>query len=130
MIEKNQKMCILKRKTKESADFFVFLFARHGKNLMRSKTGNLSESGLRVLLAYGRTVWNLSLEEEDMAVAEKAIDKTSEFFASIGMPKKLSELGIDDTYFEAMAERAEGFCEGCYVPLQKEDIEKIYRNAL
>lgn len=80
--------------------------------------------------AYGRNVWNLSDEENDMIVAQKAISLTIEFFSRLGMPKKLRDIGIDETYFEQMAEKCLPFCQGCYVPLTKEDIINIYNNAL
>lgn len=79
---------------------------------------------------YGRNVWNLSRKEEDVIIAKTAIQCTRNFFQELGMPKNLKEIGIDDTYFEQMAEKCLPFCKGCYVPLTKEDIINIYRNAL
>lgn len=90
----------------------------------------LSKETAPQFAAYGRNVWNLSLEEDDLTVAEKAICKTEAFFAELGMPLHLSELEIGDENFEIMAEKCLPFCKGCYVPLTKEDIVNIYCNAL
>ena len=47
------------------------------------------------------------------------------------MPAHLGELGIDETHFDIMAEKAAngGLAEG-FVPLTKEDVLKIFRMAL
>lgn len=90
----------------------------------------LSEETAPKFAAYGRNVWNLSYEEDDMVVAEQAIEKTEQFFTSLGMPKRLSELGIDDQHFREMAQSAVRFVEGCYVPLTEDDIYAIYCKAL
>ena len=66
-----------------------------------------------------------------MEIARAAIDKTREFFTSIGMPAHLGELGIDETHFDIMAEKAAngGLADG-FVPLTKDDVLKILRMAL
>ena len=86
-----------------------------------SKTGQLA--------AYGRSVWGLS--GEDQEVAQAAIDKTAQFFfETMGMPKNLREVGITEkTHFEEMAAKAEAGCHGSFVPLTKEDIVSIYEAA-
>ena len=86
-----------------------------------SKTGQLA--------AYGRSVWGLSVEDQE--VAQAAIDKTAQFFfETMGMPKNLREVGITEkTHFEEMAAKAEAGCHGSFVPLTKEDIVSIYEAA-
>lgn len=79
--------------------------------------------------AYGRNVWNLQ-NEDDMVVARQAIQCTRDFFKQLGMPETLREIGIDDTYFNQMAEKCHPFCEGCYVSLNQQDVVNIYRKAL
>ena len=66
-----------------------------------------------------------------MAIARQAITKTREFFDSIGMPSHLSELDIDDTHFDVMAMKAAagGLAYG-FVPLDKQDVRRIYEMAL
>lgn len=90
----------------------------------------LSAETAPLFASYGRNVWDLSREADDMETAKEAIEKTASFFSSLGMPSKLSELGIDSTHFREMAASAVRFCEGCYVPLTEEDIYQIYMLAL
>ena len=42
----------------------------------------------------------------------------------------LSELGIDETHFEEMAEKVARQAEGSYQPMTKADIVQIYKNSL
>ena len=80
--------------------------------------------------AYGRNVWNIT-EKDDMKAALQAIEKTEGFFKSLGLPQKLSEIGIDDSKFGEMADSAlKNTTIGTFKPLSKEDIIKIYRMSL
>jgi len=79
---------------------------------------------------YGRNVWNI-LDKDDMSCAVAAIDRTAVFLTSIGIPSKLSELGIDDSKFEEMAGSALKYSKiGRFKSLSKEDIIDIYNAAL
>jgi butanol dehydrogenase len=79
---------------------------------------------------YGRNVWSLNGSDE-MDVASQAIEKTSEFFKTIRIPQKLSDLGIDSSKFEEMAESALIHSEvGRFKKLSKEEIVDIYMNSL
>lgn len=80
------------------------------------------------LAAYGRAVWGI--EGEDETAARAAIERTAAFFAELGMPATLRELGIDDARFQEMADHAVRFCDGCYVPMSARDIVAIYRASL
>lgn len=77
---------------------------------------------------YGRNVWNLS--GSDAEVARQSIACTRDFFKRMNLPATLTEVGIDETHFEEMAEKAEKGCKGAYVPLSKADIIGIYKAAL
>ena len=80
--------------------------------------------------AYGRNVWGIT-EKNDMKAGVQAIEKTADFFKSLGLPQKLSEIGIDDSKFEEMAASALKNCPiGRFKPLSKEDIVEIYRMSL
>ena len=81
------------------------------------------------LAEYGRSVWGLS--GDDQEAAQKAIDKTVQFFfETMGMPSNLRAVGITEkTYFEEMAVKAEAGSRGSFVPLTKEDIMSIYEAA-
>ena len=56
---------------------------------------------------------------------------TADFFKNeLHIPMTLREVGITEkTNFEIMAEKAANGCKGCYVPLSKEDIIKIFEAA-
>jgi alcohol dehydrogenase YqhD (iron-dependent ADH family) len=76
-------------------------------------------------------VWNV---EQDFLNPERTarmgIEKTKEFFASIGLPVTLEQLGIKDDRLEEMADRCtnEGtLTRGSLVKLGKSDIIEIYK---
>ena len=81
------------------------------------------------LAAYGRNVWGIS--GNDKETAEKAVDKTAEFFfETMKMPANLRAVGITEkTHFEEMAAKAAAGSEGSFVQLTKEDIISIYEAA-
>lgn len=90
----------------------------------------LDEKNCYKFAAYGRNVWGIT-EKDDMKAALQAIEKTSCFFKSLGLPQKLSEIGIDDSKFEEMAASALKNCPiGRFKPLSQEDIVEIYRMSL
>lgn len=89
----------------------------------------LSENNIHRFVDYGKNIWNLS--GTDMEIAEKSIEKTKEFFISLGCPSSLSEINIDDTHFEKMAENAVARgAFGSMKKLNKEDVIAIYKLAL
>jgi butanol dehydrogenase len=74
---------------------------------------------------YGREIFGIE-GDSDMDVAKKAIDKTSEFFTTLGLPSKLSEEGIGTENFELMAEKALKQTRiGRLKPLTKESVISI-----
>ena len=80
---------------------------------------------------YGVNVWGISSEKKPYAIAQEAIAKTREFFVSLGMPSHLSELGIDDTKFDIMAEKAARVINGRgFAPMSAEIVRSIYARAL
>lgn len=81
------------------------------------------------IAAYGRNVWGLNGDDTD--VANKAVDKTAEFFfETMKMPANLRAVGITEkTHFEKMAEKAAAGCDGVFVPLTKDDIISIFNAA-
>ena len=90
----------------------------------------LSEATAAKFAAYGRAVFGIT-ETEDWKAAKAAIAETRAFFRTMQLPETLREVGIcEETHFEEMAEKAAAGCVGCYVPLTKEDIIGIFRDAL
>lgn len=79
---------------------------------------------------YGRNVWGIGGDRTDMEIALEAIALTEKYFHGLGIPKTLTELGIDETYFDEMAQKAHDGLSHPYVDLTKEDIIEIYRRAL
>ena len=81
---------------------------------------------------YARNVWDVK-EEDDREAARKGIGLTEEFFKSLGLPSKLSEVGIDDSLIPQMAAeavRTSSLKSRAYVKLDVSDVEQIYRNCL
>jgi alcohol dehydrogenase YqhD (iron-dependent ADH family) len=95
---------------------------------------SLSKDTAERFKQYGVNVWGLNKDGDAMEIANQAIDKTAEFFKSLGLPSKLSELGIDDTHFGDMADHIEKFWFGDFRdalrPLERDDIVQILRNCL
>lgn len=56
------------------------------------------------LVQYARRVWNITNEDEEQAIDE-AIERTENFFRSIGKKTRLSEYGIGDDVIETIVER-------------------------
>ena len=82
--------------------------------------------------AFARRVFNIS-ECDDKLAAETGINALEEFFASIGLPKTLPEVGItDDKHFKEMSEHA---CKCfplhlAFEPLTPDDVDKILRMCM
>ena len=65
---------------------------------------SLTEQTAPRFAQYGVRVWGLDPKAPAMETARKAIEKTAEFFVSIGIPAHLSELGVTNEHFEEMAD--------------------------
>lgn len=90
----------------------------------------LNDETMWKFVEYGKNVWGIT-DGTDNEIAHAAIEKTKEFFASLGLPAKLSEIGIDEEHFDIMAEKAAaGGLEYGFIPLYKDDVIKIFRSAL
>ncbi len=88
-------------------------------------------------LQYARRVFgvtDIGSDRED-EIIEEMIRRMESFIRSMGLPTRLSEVGIDDSNFEAMAESAMngrpnvGTGNGIYL-LKKADILEVFRLAL
>ncbi len=81
---------------------------------------------------YARNVWDI-VAEDDYEAANIGINRTENFFIKLGLPTRLSELGIDDSQFELMAKeavRTSGLSTRAYVKLDAADVVQIYRDCL
>ncbi len=82
---------------------------------------------------YAIHVWGISSGRKDteQEIVREGIDRTEQFYRSIGLATRLSEIGIGDQDFEVMAQKAVlNGPIGNFKKLDKEDVLKIYRLAL
>jgi hypothetical protein len=77
-----------------------------------------------------RNVWNIN-EADDMTAAEKGIEAVRNFFNSLDMPARLSDVDIPGDHFEEMAKKACIFGKiGSYKRLDVDDVVEILKRAL
>lgn len=78
---------------------------------------------------YGRNIWNLKGERREIELG--AISKTAEFFSELGMPSKLSEVGIKKEDFKKIVERTfiGSPSTGSFMQLKFEDVMEILKMA-
>jgi alcohol dehydrogenase YqhD (iron-dependent ADH family) len=88
----------------------------------------LNEQTQDRFLDLAHNVWGLAGSTD--AVARQAINKMSEFFISLGMPRSLRELGIEEQKLEEMAGIATTFGSiGRFQKLTTSDVFAILKNA-
>jgi alcohol dehydrogenase YqhD (iron-dependent ADH family) len=92
----------------------------------------LDESTAAKFCQFGVNVFGIDPNLPALQVSNLAIEKLSDFFfKTLGLPSTLSEIGIDDSKFELMAESA---CHGGVLPgfkaLNQEDIVNIFKLCL
>lgn len=80
---------------------------------------------------YGINVWNLDRSLSQEVLAQKAIEKTEEYFEKLGLPKHLRDLNIPSDLLEQMAAEASGSGKVIgFQPLSKEDVLEILKAAV
>lgn len=93
----------------------------------------LNENTVEKFVEYGKNVWDIDPSLDKFDIANRAIDFTEDFFINkLNIPKNLSELNIDDEYFDAMSVKAtkgKGKISG-YVELSPNDIKNILVKSL
>ncbi|MDD5832427.1 MAG: iron-containing alcohol dehydrogenase, partial [Clostridiales bacterium] len=92
----------------------------------------LNENTAPEIARLGRNVFGLSAELSIIECAEKTVKELYRFcFETLGLPDKLSDVGIDDKYFTEMAEHA---CSGSIlhslIDLNSQDIVNIFNMCL
>ena len=92
----------------------------------------LSERTLPRFVKYGVNVFGIDAALPPREIAEKAIQATHDFFASIGIPMTLRAVGIDDSRIDEMAHHVAETAglENAWVPLSEADIAAIFRASL
>lgn len=80
---------------------------------------------------YGIRVWNLVKgNRSDYDLAQEAIQKTQDFWSSLGIPSSLSQIGIDPSIFPHVAKQAVRFGPlGSLKLLEEQDVLNILEMA-
>ena len=94
---------------------------------------SLTEKTAPRFAQYGVRVWGLDPNAPAMETARKAIDKTAEFFSSIGIPAHLSDLGVTSEHFEEMADHVMSHwwpLAGAIRPIDKAGVLEILNASL
>lgn len=92
----------------------------------------LDETTVSRYYRFGCEVFGLDKNLPEFEVAQRAIELLSDFFfKTLGLTDNLTKLGIDETYFRDMANKAVsgGILEG-FKPLSANDVENIYKMCL
>ncbi len=86
----------------------------------------LNENTVDKFAEYAKNVFDIE-NEDKYKQAQEGIEATANFFKSIGLPSKLSEVGIDESKLRLMADMSyeHGNMNNTYVPLSSDDIYNI-----
>ncbi|HIZ20351.1 MAG TPA: iron-containing alcohol dehydrogenase [Firmicutes bacterium] len=92
----------------------------------------LNDKTVSKFAQFGINVFGIDPALPPMVIAKQGIDRLSAFlFDTLGLSRTLTEIGIGDTHFPDMAQKAEkeGTLYG-FQPLAAKDVENIYRMCL
>lgn len=91
---------------------------------------NLDTKSVDRFAAFAENVFDIKMDDK-LEQAKAGIEATSEFFKTLDVESTLTEIGIDNSQFEHMANQAVQFGNiGGYRSLGAEDIKEIYKMAL
>ena len=93
----------------------------------------LDKTTLKKFVEYGVNVWGIEKNKKPTDIANEAIEKTRDFFNSLGLPSKLSEVDIKtNDRFPDMAKNAIKSMGqvGTFKNLKEKDIIEILNNSL
>ncbi len=86
------------------------------------------------VVQYAVRIWNCEMNFEHPEItALKGIEATERFFASLGMPLRLSELGIGEEDIDGMADKCTAGGTKVlksYIDIDREMVKEIYRLCL
>ncbi|MGE5544793.1 MAG: iron-containing alcohol dehydrogenase [Bacillota bacterium] len=90
----------------------------------------LNERTVPRLAEYARRVWDIE-GDDDFAVASAGINRTAEFFRSLGLAGSLQEIGVEESRLEEMTDQltANRRPLGAFGQLNREDVLAILRAA-
>ncbi len=111
----------------------IYDFVAHGAGLaivFPAWAKYMYKHNLERFCQYAVRVWNIEMNfDNPEETAMKGIVATENYFKSIGMPVRLSELGISDDRFEEMAVKCTHFGKRTlpdYIELDKKEIIEIF----
>jgi alcohol dehydrogenase YqhD (iron-dependent ADH family) len=91
----------------------------------------LDDSTVDKFVEFGKNVWNISDDKDKYDIANTAINKTREFFNELGIPSRLSEVGIDESKLQEMAKKSVRYGKiGSLKPIDADDVFNIFKTAL
>lgn len=91
----------------------------------------LSDSTLHSFVEYGINVWGIDENKDKYEIANEAIEKTRDYFISLGIPSNLRAVGIEEDKLELMAKQATRRGNiGNFKVLTAEDVLNIFKAAL
>lgn len=92
---------------------------------------SLNEGTLDKFVEYGVNVWDIDKNKDKYEIASEAIEKTREYFISLGIPASLREVSINEEKLEEMAKQATRRGNlGDFRTLTAEDVLNIFKAAL
>jgi butanol dehydrogenase len=90
----------------------------------------LDDSTVDKFAEYGVNVWSIDEKQDKYEIANQSIEKTKEYFVSLGIPSTLREVGIEEAKLEKMAQQAARYGEvGNFKALSTEDVLNIFKAA-
>lgn len=91
---------------------------------------SLDEFTVYKFAQYGVNVWGIDKGLDEFEIANKAIEKTAEFFKNLGIPGTLGEVGIEEDKLEIMAKKAMNpYFKYAFKPLEEKDVLNIFKAA-
>ena len=91
----------------------------------------LDDSTVDKFVEFGINVWNLGADGDKYDIANTGINKTREYFNSLGMPSRLSQLGIGEDKLQEMAKKSVRYQKiGSLKPIDESDVLNIFKAAL
>ncbi len=89
----------------------------------------LNEDTLPKFVQYARNVWQVTAADDGQA-AREGIDKTAQFFVSLGLADRLSEVGVEENQIEEIARKATAYGSlGRMKKLDAGDVANILKAA-
>jgi alcohol dehydrogenase YqhD (iron-dependent ADH family) len=91
---------------------------------------SLDDNTVYKFAQYGVNVWGIDKNLDKYEIANKAIEKTEEFFKELGLPSTLREVGIEEEKLEIMSKNAMYlYLKYAFKPLDENDILNIFKAA-